>query len=58
MLDHHKSTMLDLGHLPNTFFDLNRSAATIAWNYFHPGKPMPLFLHYIEDRGTHHWICC
>lgn len=31
-------------------FDMERSGAGIAWDYFHPGKPRPLLVDYVEDR--------
>lgn len=31
-------------------FDLNRSGAGIAWDFFHPGKPRPALIDHIEDR--------
>jgi oligoribonuclease NrnB/cAMP/cGMP phosphodiesterase (DHH superfamily) len=31
-------------------FDLKRSGAGIAWDFFHPGKPRPTFLDHVEDR--------
>lgn len=31
-------------------FDMTRSGAGIAWDYFHPGEPRPDFINYIEDR--------
>lgn len=45
-------------HLRNGFtpsnlrvlFDMNRSGAGLAWDYFHPDTSRPLFIDYIEDR--------
>lgn len=31
-------------------FDMNRSGARLAWDFFHPGKPVPRLIRYIEDR--------
>lgn len=31
-------------------FDMERSGAGIAWDFFHPGQPRPAFINYIEDR--------
>jgi len=31
-------------------FDMNRSGAGIAWDFFHAGTPRPMFIDYIEDR--------
>ncbi|RUS15804.1 hypothetical protein BC937DRAFT_91974, partial [Endogone sp. FLAS-F59071] len=39
-----------LAGLDQTYFDLNRSGARLAWEFFHPDKPVPRFISYIEDR--------
>ncbi|RUS31441.1 hypothetical protein BC938DRAFT_477791 [Jimgerdemannia flammicorona] len=44
VVDHHK-TELDQVH-----FDLTKSGARLAWEFFHPDKPLPKFMAYIEDR--------
>jgi oligoribonuclease NrnB/cAMP/cGMP phosphodiesterase (DHH superfamily) len=31
-------------------FDMDRSGAGIAWDFFNPGEPRPLLIDYIEDR--------
>lgn len=31
-------------------FDMERSGAMLAWNYFHPGIPAPRFYEYLQDR--------
>lgn len=31
-------------------FDMERSGTRIAWDYFHPGEPVPVLLRMIEDR--------
>lgn len=31
-------------------FDMERSGAGIAWDFFHPGKARPAFLDHVEDR--------
>lgn len=31
-------------------FDMNRSGAGLAWDFFHPGDRRPAFIDYIEDR--------
>lgn len=31
-------------------FDMNRSGAGLAWDFFHPGQLRPDFINYIEDR--------
>jgi hypothetical protein len=31
-------------------FDMNRSGAVMAWEFFHPGEPVPALLQYVQDR--------
>jgi oligoribonuclease NrnB/cAMP/cGMP phosphodiesterase (DHH superfamily) len=62
LIDHHKTSIEDLQPLfmqdswtgePKQlahFTDLNRSGATLAWDYLFPGEPRPLLLGHIEDR--------
>lgn len=52
LIDHHKSAIEDLAGLPGLihFTDLNRSGATLAWDYLFPGQQRPLLLGHIEDR--------
>lgn len=54
-IDHHFSqkdaTMLTEKYV----YDVSHSGAVLAWNYFHPGKKMPMLLRYIEDRDIWKW---
>lgn len=34
----------------HALFDMQRSGAGIAWDYFHPEKSRPKFINYLEDR--------
>lgn len=49
VIDHHKSAMLDLEGHPNAIFDMNKSGAGLAWDYFTEGAARPDFINYIED---------
>ncbi len=49
-LDHHKSREAETKFAPEYVFDLNRSGAVIAWNYFHPRKKVPHLLGVIQER--------
>jgi oligoribonuclease NrnB/cAMP/cGMP phosphodiesterase (DHH superfamily) len=66
LIDHHKSAideLQDLAWLPRAgllppppqrlrwYCDMNRSGATLAWDYLFPGEPRPLLLGHIEDRN-------
>jgi oligoribonuclease NrnB/cAMP/cGMP phosphodiesterase (DHH superfamily) len=56
VLDHHKSAAAELAGLekecPNLFivFDMERSGARIAWDYFHGARRLPRLIEHIEDR--------
>lgn len=62
LIDHHKTAIDDLRPLfmqdswtgePKQlahFTDLNRSGATLAWDYLFPGEDRPLLLGHVEDR--------
>lgn len=49
MLDHHEGVEDVVRTMPEYVYDTDRSGASIAWDYFHPGKPMPKLLQYVED---------
>lgn len=49
MLDHHAGVEDVVRSMPEYVYDANRSGATIAWDYFHPGQPRPKLLEYVED---------
>ncbi len=51
VLDHHKTSQEDLAGLAFAIFDMDRSGAGMAWDYFHPdGGPRPPLIDHIEDR--------
>ncbi|WP_187702434.1 hypothetical protein [Burkholderia gladioli] len=52
LIDHHKTALEDLAGLPGlvTFTDLERSGATLAWDFLFPTEPRPLLLGHVEDR--------
>lgn len=49
VLDHHKSAQADLDGLPFAKFDMNRSGAGMAWDWFHPDQPRPALVNLVED---------
>lgn len=70
VLDHHKSAAKSLGlqqheappywttlRLSNgeAYFDMSRSGARIAWDWFHPGEDPPALVRYVEDRDLWRW---
>lgn len=53
ILDHHKSAELDLVDLPSNIeahFDMERSGAMMAWDYYNQGEEPPALLRHIQDR--------
>jgi oligoribonuclease NrnB/cAMP/cGMP phosphodiesterase (DHH superfamily) len=34
----------------HTIFDMERSGAGLAWDFFHPGQPRPKLINHLEDR--------
>jgi oligoribonuclease NrnB/cAMP/cGMP phosphodiesterase (DHH superfamily) len=55
IIDHHKSAMVELHDIANTKFDMSKSGAMLAWEFFHPGKESPKFIQYIQDRDLWVW---
>lgn len=52
ILDHHKTAQADLEGIKGvqSVFDMDRSGARIAWDFYHPGKVPPQMLLAVEDR--------
>ena len=59
MLDHHKSAAEKLTGFACrcgvVHFDMARSGARLAWEFFHPGAPVPALVRYVEDRDLWKW---
>lgn len=56
VLDHHKSAAQELEGLDFAVFDLDRSGARMAWDYWHPVTEIPQLLAYVEDRDLWRWL--
>lgn len=41
---------LNSGHKAAAFFDMERSGAGLAWDFFFPDRPRPAIVNYAEDR--------
>lgn len=64
VLDHHKTAQTDLDNLPFCVFDMRKSGAVMAWEYFHcsgladppqdEGRVPELF-RYVQDRDLWRW---
>ena len=59
VLDHHRSAAEKLmGYQCRcgaVHFDMDKSGARLAWEFFHPEKPVPGLVRYIEDRDIWKW---
>jgi len=55
VIDHHKSAMVELHDISDTYFDMTKSGAILSWEFFHPGKEPPKFIKYIQDRDLWKW---
>ena len=59
LLDHHKTAQTKLHFFKcrcgGVHFDLGRSGAQLAWDYFHPGKAVPDLISHIQDRDLWKW---
>jgi len=49
VLDHHLTAEKDLAGLSFATFDMNKSGAVLAWEFFHPKEDVPELLLYIQD---------
>ncbi|EME68727.1 hypothetical protein H261_16912 [Paramagnetospirillum caucaseum] len=78
VLDHHKTAAAELGGLEEwaavqpvtaavtVHIDMEKSGAVLAWEHFHPGKPIPRLLQHVQDRdlwrfalpGTREILAC
>ncbi len=59
ILDHHISAEQDLSDLLisgkiNGLFDMNKSGAMLAWQWYNPEQPAPKLIEYIQDRDL--WL--
>lgn len=50
VLDHHKTAQEALLGLSFAIFDMAKSGAVLAWEYWHPNEPIPILIQYVQDR--------
>ncbi len=50
VVDHHQTAECELSGLPNCTFDMTKSGAVLAWEFFHSKASVPRLLRYIQDR--------
>ncbi len=55
VLDHHRSAAVDLDGLDFARFDMDKSGARMAWEFWHPQEPFPEAFAYVEDRDLWRW---
>lgn len=55
ILDHHTTAQDELAGLPFATFDMHKSGARMAWEYWHPDTEVPEMIAYIEDKDLWHW---
>ena len=55
VLDHHKTAQEDLEGLSYCTFDMTKSGARLAWEYFFQNMPVPRLVQYVEDRDLWTW---
>lgn len=60
VLDHHKTAQEALQKLIDERvidgeFNMDKSGAVLAWEYFHVGEPVPQLLLYVQDRDLWRW---
>lgn len=55
VLDHHKTAQEELKGLPYAYFDMGRSGAVLAWQYFFPDIDPPKILCRVQDRDLWRW---
>ena len=55
VLDHHKTAESELRGLDFCQFDMNRSGAGMAWDFFFPEQQRPWIVNYVEDQDIWKW---
>lgn len=55
VLDHHESAQKELKDTPYSTFDMSKSGAVLAWEYFRPNTRVPTLLLHVQDRDIWKW---
>ena len=55
LLDHHVSAERELGGTKGCCFDMSRSGAMLAWDFFFTGLPPPKIVKYVQDKDLWRW---
>ncbi len=56
VLDHHKTAQEVLDGFPGATFDMNKSGAMLAWEYFFPEEKPPMLIQLIQDRDLWRFV--
>lgn len=56
VIDHHKTAKDELADLPYALFDMKKSGAVLAWEFFHPQTQVPEMMLLVEDRDLWLWL--
>ena len=54
VIDHHQTAQEELAGLDYAIFDNTKSGATLAWEFFNSGRPLPELLRYVMDNDL--WL--
>lgn len=55
VLDHH-ATASHVANRPDCVWDVAKSGAVLAWEFFHPEAEVPLLFLYLQDRDLWRWV--
>lgn len=55
VLDHHETALEALQGAPYAKFDMSKSGALLAWEYFFPDAEVPLICLFVHDYDLHEW---
>ena len=55
VLDHHETAQEALRDAPYAKFDMSKSGALLAWEYFFPNEEVPLICLFVHDYDLHEW---
>ncbi len=55
VLDHHQSSKGLVESVTEHVYDEQRSGASIAWSYFHPGTQLPRLIQHLEDGDLYRY---
>jgi uncharacterized protein len=55
VIDHHKTAQKELEGLDYCIFDINKSGASLTWDYLTGKSPFPALVLYTEDRDLWRW---